>query len=440
MSLSSLDALAAATPASRNRYVDFLRALAILVVACGHWLLAAVVVRDGQLIPNALLNIASWTHPLTWVFQVMPIFFFVGGYANALSWRSARARGGSYAGWLRARILRLGTPVVPLLLVWLVICTAAYLGGVSPTTLRTASQVALVPTWFLAAYVLVVATTPWALALWERFGWWAIAAGLALGALNDAISLGAGPFGEGVFAVGFLNYLVVWGVVHQLGFAWRDGRLDGAGRRAAVAAIGFVVLGILVWLLPYPVSMIGVDTIAVNNSYPTRVTLGFLGLGQAGVLLLAEPWAQRWLQRERPWKATILVNARIMTLYLWHLTAMLLVIGLLLLMGGLGLHAEPLTGMWWALRPLWYALLIGVTIGFIRIWGRIESIPRDDRPPPPLWRPLLATVLLCGGLGVMAAQGIVSSVGLRWWWPLLPIAGVALLGRPTSSHASTKGG
>ena len=244
----------------------------------------------------------------------------------------------------------------------------------------------------------------------------------------------------GVFAVAFLNYLLVWRVVHQLGFAWRDGRLDGAGRRAAVAAIGFVVLGILVWLLPYPVSMIGVDTIAVNNSYPTRVTLGFLGLGQAGVLLLAEPWAQRWLQRERPWKATILVNARIMTLYLWHLTAMVLVIGLLLLMGGLGLHAEPLTGMWWALRPLWYALLIGVTIGFIRIWGRIESIPRDDRPPPPLWRPLLATVLLCGGLGVMAAQGIVSSVGLRWWWPLLPIAGVALLGRPTSSHASTKGG
>ena len=439
MSLPSLDALAAATPASRNRYVDFLRALAILVVACGHWLLAAVVVRDGQLIPNALLNIASWTHPLTWVFQVMPIFFFVGGYANALSWRSARAKGGSYAGWLRARILRLGTPVVPLLLVWLVICTAAYLGGVPATTLRTASQVALVPTWFLAAYVLVVATTPWALTLWERFGWWAIAAGLALGALIDAISLGAGPFGEGVFAIGFLNYLVVWGVVHQLGFAWRDGRLDGAVRRAALAAIGFGVLGILVWLLPYPVSMIGVDTIAVNNSYPTRVTLGFLGLGQAGILLLLEPWAQSWLQRERPWKATILVNARIMTLYLWHLTAMVLVIGLLLLLGGLGLHAEPLTGTWWALRPLWYALLIGVTVGFIRIWGRIESIPRDDRPPPPLWRPLVATVLLCGGLGVMAAQGIVSSAGRRWWWPLLPIAGVALLGRPSSSQPSVQG-
>ena len=49
--------------------------------------------------------------------------------------------------------------------------------------------------------------------------------------------------------------------------------------------------------------------------------------------------------------------------------------------------------------------------------------------------PLAATLLLCGGLGVMAAQGIVSATGLRWWGPLLPIAGVLLLGRPGRSEA-----
>lgn len=426
----SVTDLAAATPASRNRVVDLLRAVAILVVVLGHWLLAAVVVRDGTLVPNALLNIASWTHPLTWIFQVMPIFFVVGGYSNALSWRSARDKGTGYAGWLTARLRRLGTPVVPLLIVWLVIASVAYALGVPGGTLRTASQVALVPTWFLAAYVLVVATTPWALALWERFGWGSVVAGLVLGGLVDWVSLGGGPMGSGIFLVGFANYLIVWGVVHQLGFAWVDGRLQGVGRRVALAAVGLGVLGLLVWLLPYPISMIGVDTIAVNNSYPTRVTLGFLGLFQAGVLLLLEPRLQRWLQRDRPWRATILVNARIMTLYLWHLTGMVLVIGLSLVAGGAGLHAEPLSGAWWALRPLWYAGLVAVTLALIAVFGRFEQVTRPAGPPPPLWRALLATGLVCGGLAVMAAQGIVSAQGVRWWWSLLPVIGVALVSLP----------
>ncbi len=34
-------AVAAKTPESRNRYVDFLRALSICAVVCGHWLVAA---------------------------------------------------------------------------------------------------------------------------------------------------------------------------------------------------------------------------------------------------------------------------------------------------------------------------------------------------------------------------------------------------------------
>jgi len=38
--------MATATPASRNRYADFLRALAILAVVFGHWLMAAVWVDE----------------------------------------------------------------------------------------------------------------------------------------------------------------------------------------------------------------------------------------------------------------------------------------------------------------------------------------------------------------------------------------------------------
>lgn len=201
-----------ATPDTRNRVVDFLRALAITVVVLGHWLMAAVLIRDGEVVPNTLLDLAQWTHPLTWVFQVMPIFFLVGGYANALSWRSAQRRGQPYAAWLRARLQRLGGPVVPLLVTWLALAGTAYGLGVPGSTLRLASQVALVPTWFLAAYILVVAVAPLTLSLWDRFGWWTVAGGLLLSFAIDAVSIGSGEI-----LVGFANYLVAWATVHSSG-------------------------------------------------------------------------------------------------------------------------------------------------------------------------------------------------------------------------------
>ncbi len=57
--------------------------------------------------------------------------------------------------------------------------------------------------------------------------------GLALGGLVDLVSIGTGSL-----AVGFANYLVVWGTVHQLGYAWLDGRLRGDLAPARLAAVG----------------------------------------------------------------------------------------------------------------------------------------------------------------------------------------------------------
>ena len=94
--------MAGETPPSRNRYVDFLRAASIMVVVFGHWLMAAPVVTGAGLEANHLLTRATWTHSLTWALQVMPIFFFVGGYANAASWRATRRDRGTYGAWLRA--------------------------------------------------------------------------------------------------------------------------------------------------------------------------------------------------------------------------------------------------------------------------------------------------------------------------------------------------
>ena len=418
--LSRAEKVHAATPDSRNRVVDFLRAAAITVVVLGHWTMAAVYADGGGILPHGALE-APWTHPLTWIFQVMPIFFLVGGYSNGISLRSARRKNIGYAEWLRARLRRLGTPLIPLLLGWLVACAIALGLGMAPATLATATQMALIPTWFLAAYLMVIALAPPCLWLWERFGLKSVIVGLALAAVVDAISIGfSSPL------AGYPNYILVWASFHQFGYAWLDGKLAGVGRRLGMIVVGAIGLALLVRLGPYPVSMVTVEGEAISNSNPTRITMAFLGMVQAGIVLLAEPALKRLLQRPRVWLVTVLINQRIMTWFLWHLTALVAFSGVLLALGGPGLHLEPNSGAWWATRPLWWAVLLVVTFGFVALFGRFENPRPDARPAPPVWKPIAAAVCVVAGLAVMANAGMVNANGLVWIWPLLVVAGLVV--------------
>src|SRR5699024_2684024 len=299
----------------RNRVVDFLRAAAITVVVLGHWTIMAVD-ADGGILPHGVLDNATWTHPLTWVFQVMPIFFLVGGYSNALSWRSARRKHVGYGQWLRTRLRRLGIPLIPLLLAWLVICVVAVAAGAAHDVVQRASQMALIPTWFLAAYLMVIMVAPLCLVLWEKLGWLSIIGGIALAGAVDALSIAADqPL------LGYPNYLLVWAAFHQFGYAWLDGRLSGTGRRLQLAAIGLAGLLLLVLVGPYPVSMITSAADEIFNSNPTRLTMAFLGMLQAGLVLFLERPLTALLRRPGLWFVTVLVNQRIMTWFLWHLSA-----------------------------------------------------------------------------------------------------------------------
>ncbi len=217
--------LAEQTPASRDRYVDFLRAASILVVVFGHWLMAGPEIVDGELRVGHLIAEARWAQWATWLLQVMPIFFFVGGFSNAGSWRSAQRVGTEYSAWLRDRLRRLILPVLPVLAVWTGIAAIALQNDIDPGILMAGSQAALVPVWFLATYVLIVSLAPLTLRLWERWGWGAVTATIGLAAIVDILNLGFG-----ITPVRWLNYLFVWNAVHFLGYAWADRRIGGQRR------------------------------------------------------------------------------------------------------------------------------------------------------------------------------------------------------------------
>jgi fucose 4-O-acetylase-like acetyltransferase len=415
--------LAEATPDSRNRYVDFLRAFSILVVVFGHWLMAGPEMVDGELRIGHLIAEARWAQWATWLLQVMPIFFFVGGFSNAGSWRSAQRQGTTYATWLRDRLRRLILPVLPVLAVWTGIAAVALQTQIDRNLLTVGSQAALVPVWFLATYVLIVAFVPLSLRLWDRFGWGAFASAAALAALIDFANLGMA-----VPRVMWLNYIFVWNAVHFLGYAWVDGRISSIRHSVKIAAGGLVSLATLVALFPYPLAMVGLDNAGVTNSNPPKITLIALGAFQFGLAMTLAPAARRWLADLKPWTAVVAVNGSIMSLYLWHLTAMVGVIGASYALGGFGLGFSVNTPAWWATRPLFLLVLVAATVPFLALFGRFERPRRDTRPTPPAWKPVVATVAVCGGLGLLARYGVADEAGLNGLALSLPFVGMVVGG------------
>jgi hypothetical protein len=227
--------------------------------------------------------------------------------------------------------------------------------------------------------------------------------------------------------------------VHQLGFAWLDGALATWRSRMALCLTGLCGTLALVTFGPYPVSMVGVDTSTVNNTYPPRVTLLLLGMFQSGALLLLQAPAERAMRRLRAWTIVVAMNLRIMTLYLWHVTAMVLIIALSESLGGAGLTIMPMTTPWWLTRPVWYLTLGTLTVALVALLGRFEAPAADTRPAPPWWRPLLAVTGACAGLGSLAIAGIASVHGLNWALLLVPIisvyaGAVARPPRPRARH------
>lgn len=393
--------MAEQTPPERNRYVDFLRALSILVVVMGHWLIATAWMTDGELIRGHLLKDQPDTQWVTWLFQVMPVFFIVGGYSNAVSLASAARRGQGYAEWLIARLTRLVLPVMLLMLVWAGIALIMGALNVAPDAIQYMSRASLIPTWFLAIYLMVVLLAPLAWRFWHAAGYGSVA---VLAALAIAVDVLFFAFEQRAF--GWSNYFWVWLAVHQLGFAWRSGRLPAAGVLLLIALAGFAALWLMVFKGPYPLAMVGSPDEGLSNTLPPKATLIALAFAQFGVLMALEAPLRRALNNLRLWTFTVLINSMIMTIYLWHITVMIVFGGLLYLAGGFGFGLEPGTGAWWLSRPLWIAILWALLLPLALLLSPLERRGRpQEAPVPGALRQVAGAVAIGLGIAILAMFG-----------------------------------
>ncbi|MEU6199683.1 acyltransferase [Streptomyces sp. NPDC047061] len=410
---------------SRDRYVDFLRAWAIVLVVLGHWLITALVREPGgRITAPELLADVPWTQWLTLAFQIMPLFFLAGGHAAGGSWSRARAAGGTPAGWLGRRALRLLLPVAVYsgaVFLAVGVCSAV---GVDPDTLALVGWAMAMQFWFLPVYLLLSALTP---ALYAAHRRWGPRVPLAMGAV--AVAVDALVVTVHAPYAGLLNYVLVWGVAYQLGFCWRDGLLTG--RRLvplAMAAGGGLAFAALVALGPFPVSLILVTGQNPGNTDPPSAAMLAWLVAQVGLSLLAAPPLRRLLDRERVWRVVRPVGGASMTLYLWHMLPVLVVAAAFYLTG---LAPEPTLGSaaWWGLRVPWLLVLGAVLAcvvsalrplerGLGAVYGR--TVPDAGlRRAWPLWLGLAMSV---AALGRLAVQGFAPDGRL----PVLPALGLVL--------------
>jgi hypothetical protein len=416
--------LADQTPADRNRYVDLLRALAIGSVVLGHWIMAAPY-YDGVAQMDHLLAIQPWSRWLTWIFQVMPVFFFVGGFSNGVSWDSAQRKNLPYNQWLEARMRRLLGPAIPLVLLWVFLAAVGNHTGVHPQMIKVGSQVSLVPVWFLAIYFVIVLLVPLTRAAWNRFGYWSVSIPLLLAVFGDWMF-----FNSSLQWLGWFNYLFIWGAVHQLGYAWQQQKLGGATQSLILAIVSMIILIALTQYGPYPTSLVGVPGETVSNTTPPKLPLVALGLTQIGLLLSLEKPMRRWLSRGRVWTATVLTNGFIMPIFLWHSTVMILMIGLTFLVWPTAFNASPGSEFWWALRPVWIAVYFSVLLLGLPLFVKLEKVvATGSHRNTPLSVLAIAGLMICGGLALLAKSGVTGAgpLGISWLAVGLPLAGAALI-------------
>ncbi|WP_025619928.1 acyltransferase family protein [Salinispora cortesiana] len=325
----------------RNRYLDLLRALAVVRVVVYH--------------------VTGWA-TMTLVFPAMSVMFALAGSLMAASLHrfgtaavGRRLRRLLPSFWMLGAILvpamlLTGLPFTPDLLLWLF--------PVADPPRNDWGIPVLGPIWYLRNYLWFVLASPLALWLFRRFP---LPTLIAPYALTVAIELGLYP-NPPMVVQQFGLYFGAW----MVGFAHQAGMLRRLANRVLwPTAIVLVALGGW-WNLTQP----GTKGLDLNGNPLANA------LWSAGVILVVlgrEPARTAWIDRNAIFSRLVtLTNRRALTVYLWH---MAFVAALTPLVDVVGWSHQNLLGL--AIRVVLVFALLGVVILLV---GWVEDIAARRRP------------------------------------------------------------
>ena len=400
----------AALIARRDLVVDLARVACVLLVVVIHLLMIGVGIdAAGAIVVSRPLEAQPWFDAATWVGQIMPLFFALGGFTGLTSWRSLQRRGGTAIDFIRARTMRLATPALALFAFFAVVLGAATFAGVDPALLETVAAGAGTPLWFLAAFLLAQCLVPLLARLHERAPFSTLATLAAAAVVVDAIRVATE-----VVDVGLLNLVFVWGFAQQLGFWYADGwfRRRTAPQLVALAATAYLLIWPGVAAGWYSADML-------TNLNPPTVPLMLLGVAQVSVLTLLHAPLSLLMSSRAAQGAVFLIGSRAMTVYLWHLPVIIVVAGLSLLVPGAA--PEPASAAWWAGRPVVFLVVLAVVWLVSVPLARFEAV--SPAVPDVYRRPAATAVVIAAVLAFIPPFAV-----MEWFLDLrLAVGGAVLL-------------
>ncbi len=355
--------------------MDFIRAFSLLVVVAWHWVFTIIVWEDDGPHATNPIGFTTGLWLVTWLLQVMPLFFYVGGFSHLKAWEKASARGEPIWQFTWRRIKSLAIPGLALLLTWMAL-GAALQSVYGWEWIGRGVTLVVSPLWFLGVYLMLIALLP--IALWVH----ARADTVVLVVLAGAAgAIDIARFRYDLEWLGLVNMVLVWGLCHQLGFFYE--RVVNARRSVdwSLLLAGLFGLAGLVGSGLYPGSMVGVPGERSNMAPPTLCIIALV-LFQAGVVEVIRPAMQRKLAEERWARASSTINRFSLPLFLFHSTGMAAWLAVRYLVAGENNEATAPTAGWWLTRPLAVIGPLLFTLPVIYLFGKqwIRGGGRGTRP------------------------------------------------------------
>ncbi|MFH8754830.1 acyltransferase [Streptomyces atroolivaceus] len=309
------DAPDSAAPASRakpgrDRYLDLLRAVALVRVVVFHlfgwaWLtvlfpsMGVMFALAGSLMARSLARPAGSVIrsrlrrllPPMWAFSlvVVPAMF-------ALSWKPVREEGLWWFIKIGSYLFPIGSPPYP-----------EESGSAGGWLELTWADQAAGPLWYIRAYLWFVIASPLLLKAFRRLPWITLLAPVALTAvIGTGLVTVPGTLGEG------LVDFAVFGSCWILGFAHNDGLLKEIPRYLAVSSAA-IVMGFGLWWASGHLTEEGWNLDEIPLAQATW------SLGFCAILLVYAPSWKKLPGRLAGWDSLVtLANNRAVTIYLWH--------------------------------------------------------------------------------------------------------------------------
>ncbi|MDW3176685.1 MAG: acyltransferase [Acidimicrobiia bacterium] len=396
---SDLASMASQAKSDRNRAVDFYRVLAMLAVAVGHWLaMVAVGGADGEVIGGNALSFVPELGWATWVLQVMPLFFVVGGFSSAMSLDAHARSDGRSQDWIAARLRRMLPPAVVLAATWLVVLAAGAAAG-QVTLAMAAVHASAIPLWFLANYTIDTALAPFVLPRFRRdprrFGVLIVGTFLVFEAMRIA----------DVPVLPHVNWVLGWLAFQVLGMAWRDGLLPSGGRLIALAgSFWATTLALVLSGGPWSISMVHAPGLEHSPTNPPSLSLMTFGAAfSLTAIALAPKISDLLAARPKAWMAVVASNSMAMSIYLWHMTAAVIFTGVVHLTVGLP-TATVGSFDWWMFK---IPTILGSMIVLAPIVALVSRVERQALLAPRRpWN---------GGVVSIVAVAALTSTALKLW-------------------------